>query len=81
MTTASGTVSGARPAPRVCAAVTSVPCLVHLWVAVSGWHGVWMGLLMLVLAAVCVPCAVHIWQHSNVGALQRVMACALATDT
>lgn len=79
MTTA-GLVRSAGPVlhPRVCAAVTSVSCLVHLWVAVSGWHGVWLGLLMLVLAAVCVPCAVHIWQHSNVGALQRVMACALA---
>lgn len=39
----------------MCAAVTSVSCLVHRWVAVSGF----------VLAAVCVPCAVHIWQHSN----------------
>ncbi|WP_350224973.1 hypothetical protein [Arthrobacter sp. efr-133-TYG-120] len=79
MTTA-GRVRSAGPVlhPRVCAAVTSVSCLVQLWVAVSGWHGVWMGLLMLVLAAVCVPCAVHIWQHSNVGALQLVMACALA---
>jgi hypothetical protein len=79
MTTA-GRVRSAGPVlhPRVCAAVTSVSCLFQLWVAVSGWHGVWMGLLMLVLAAVCVPCAVHIWQHGNVGALQRVMACALA---
>lgn len=64
--------------PRVCAAVTSVSCLVHLWVAASGRHGLWLGLLMLVLAAVCVPCAVHIWQHSRVSALQRVMVCALA---
>lgn len=64
--------------PRVCAAVTSVSCLVHVLVAASGRHGALLGLLMLVLAALCVPCAVHIWRHSKVGALQRVMVCALA---
>ncbi|WP_458778737.1 hypothetical protein [Arthrobacter sp. D3-16] len=36
-----------------------------------------MSALMLVLAGLCLPCAVHIWQHSRVGALQRVMGCAL----
>jgi hypothetical protein len=51
---------------------------VHVWVAASGGHGVWLGLLMVALAAVCVPCTVHIWRHGRVGALHRVAAAAVA---
>ncbi|MBP2268834.1 hypothetical protein J3A64_004298 [Pseudarthrobacter sp. PvP004] len=64
--------------PRICAALTAVSCLVHLWLAASGHHQVWLGILMIVLAAVCIPCTVHIWRHSRVGALHQVIVSALA---
>ncbi|BCW47089.1 hypothetical protein StoSoilB5_42730 [Arthrobacter sp. StoSoilB5] len=50
----------------------------HLWLAASGHHGAWLGILMIGLAAVCVPCAVHIWRHSRVGALHQVTISAVA---
>jgi hypothetical protein len=49
----------------------------HLWLAASGHHGAWLGLLMVALAAVCVPCTQHIWRHGRVGALHQVTAAAL----
>ena len=79
-TTAAGRVPARRPVvhPRLVAAVTGVSCAAHVWLALFGQHGVWVGVLMLALAAVCLPCAVHIWRHSRVGALHRVTASALA---
>ncbi len=62
---------------RLCAVVTAVSCAAHLWLAVSGQHGPWLGFLMIALAAVCVPCTVHIWRHSRVGALRQVAASAV----
>ena len=62
---------------RLCAVVTAASCVVHVWLAAFGHHGAWLGMLMLVLAAVCVPCTVHIWCHSRVGALHQVTAAAL----
>lgn len=62
---------------RLCAGVVLASSAVHLWLALQNRHGVWLGALMVVLAAVCLPCAVHIWQHSRPGALHRVMSCAL----
>lgn len=62
---------------RLCAVVTAVSCAAHLWLAVSGHHGLWLGFLMISLAAVCVPCTVHIWRHSRVGALHQVAASAV----
>ncbi|ABM09353.1 hypothetical protein [Paenarthrobacter aurescens] len=80
MTTTAGRVRLAGPVlhPRICAALTAVSCLVHLWLAASGHHDAWLGILMIALAAVCVPCAVHIWRHSRVGALHQVTISALA---
>ena len=63
--------------PRLCAGVVLASSAVHLWLALQNQHGVWLGALMVVLAAVCLPCALHIWQHSRPGALHRVMCCAL----
>ncbi|MFI2565777.1 hypothetical protein [Paenarthrobacter sp. NPDC018779] len=63
---------------RICAAITAVSCLTHLWLAASGHHDAWIGLVMVALAAVCVPCTVHIWRHSRVGALHQVTGAALA---
>lgn len=71
-------VSGPVLHPRICAALTAVSCLVHLWLAATGHHQAWLGILMIGLAAVCVPCTVHIWRHSRVGALHQVTISALA---
>jgi hypothetical protein len=54
---------------------------VHLWLAASGHHGAWLGILMIGLAAVCVPCTVHIWRHSRIGALHQVTVSAVAMIT
>ncbi|SDT62176.1 hypothetical protein SAMN04489743_4016 [Pseudarthrobacter equi] len=62
---------------RLCAVVTAVSCAAHLWLAVSGHHGPWLGFLMIAIAAVCVPCTVHIWRHSRVGALHQVAVSAV----
>ena len=80
MTTTAGRVRSLGPVlhPRICAALTAVSCLVHVWLAASGHHGAWLGILMIGLTAVCVPCTVHIWRHSRVGALHQVMISALA---
>ena len=80
MTTTAGRVRSVGPVlhPRFCAALTAASCLVHLWLAITGHHGAWLGILMIGLAAVCVPCTVHIWRHSRVGALHQVMISALA---
>ena len=47
MTTTAGRWSGsAGPVlhPRICAALTAVSCLVHLWLAASGHHDAsWLG--------------------------------------
>jgi hypothetical protein len=50
---------------------------VHLGAAAAGHHGVWLGVLMVALAAICVPCTVHIWRHSRVAALHQVTLSAL----
>ncbi|MFJ5958030.1 hypothetical protein ACIQC5_18995 [Paenarthrobacter sp. NPDC092416] len=80
MTTTTGRVRSTGPVlhPRICAALTAVSCAVHLWLAASGHHGAWLGILMIGLAAVCVPCTVHIWRHSRVGALHQVTGVAIA---
>lgn len=80
MTTTAGRVRSAGPVlhPRICAALTAVSCLVHLWLAASGHHDAWLGALMIALAAVCVPCTVHIWRHSRIGALHQVTISAVA---
>ena len=80
MTTMAGRVRSSGPVlhPRICAALTAVSCLVHLWLAASGHHQAWLGILMIGLAAVCIPCTVHIWRHSRVGALHQVTISALA---
>lgn len=79
-TTAAGRVPTRRPVvhPRLVAAGTGFSCAAHVWLALFGQHGVWVGAVMLALAAVCLPCAIHIWRHSMVGALHRVTASALA---
>ena len=79
MTTTTGRVRFAGPVlhPRLCAALTAASCTAHLWLAVSGNHGVWLGFLMIAMAAVCLPCAVHIWRHSRVGSLHQVTAATL----
>jgi hypothetical protein len=56
---------------------TAVSCLVHVWLAAAGHHGVWLGVLMVAMAAVCVPCTVHVWRHSRVGALHQVTVTAV----
>ena len=45
MTTTAGRVRSAGPVlhPRICAALTAVSCLVHLWLAASGHHDAWLG--------------------------------------
>jgi preprotein translocase subunit SecG len=63
--------------PRLSAVVTAGSCIAHLWLVVENHHGVWLGVLMLALAAVCVPCTVHIWRYSKVAALHQVTASAL----
>lgn len=80
MATTAGEVREAGPVlhRRMCATVTAGSCLMHLWLAASGHHDPWLGVLMVALAAVCVPCAFHIWRHSRVGALQQVAAAAVA---
>lgn len=64
--------------PRLVAVVTAVSCGVHLWLAASGHHDVWLGVLMVALTAVCIPCTVHIWRHSGVAALHQVTVAAVA---
>jgi hypothetical protein len=80
MTTTAGRVRNAGPVlhPRICAALTAVSCLVHLWLAAAGDHDAVLGVFMIALAAVCIPCTVHIWRHSRVGALHQVTLSALA---
>lgn len=80
MATIAGRVRTSGPVlhPRICAALTAISCAVHLWLAASGHHDAWIGVLMIALAAVCVPCTVHIWRHSRVGALHQVTVSALA---
>ncbi len=79
-TTAAGRVGANRPVlhPRLVAVVTAVSCGAHVWLAVSGHHGVWLGVLMVALAAVCLPCTVHIWRHCRLGALHQVTGAAVA---
>ncbi|WP_285243785.1 hypothetical protein [Pseudarthrobacter sp. fls2-241-R2A-127] len=79
-TTAAGRVRANGPVlhPRLVAVVTALSCAAHLWVALSGHHGVWVSVLMLALAAVCLPCAVHIWRRSGPAALHQVTAAAVA---
>jgi len=78
-TTAAGPARAGRPVlhPRLVAVVTAMSCVAHLWVAIAGHHGAWLGVVMVALAAVCVPCTVHIWRHSRVGALRQVTLSAL----
>ena len=80
MASTTGRVRASGPVlhPRICAVLTAVSCAVHLWLAASGHHQAWLGILMIGLAAVCVPCTVHIWRHSRVGALHQVTISALA---
>jgi len=80
MTTMTGRVRSTGPVlhPRICAVLTAVSCLVHLWVAAWGQHGAWLGVLMIAVAAICVPCTFHIWRHSRVGALHQVTVSAVA---
>ncbi|MBA4102391.1 MAG: hypothetical protein C0488_09190, partial [Arthrobacter sp.] len=80
MTTTPGRAREAGPVlhRRMCATATAGSCLMHLWLAASGHHGPWLGVLMVALAAVCVPCAFHIWRHSRVGAPQQVATAAVA---
>jgi hypothetical protein len=62
----------------MCAAVTAVSCVAHLWLAAGNHHGPWLSMLMLAMAAVCLPCSLHIWRHRRAGAVHKVMASALA---
>ncbi|MET4622296.1 hypothetical protein ABIE18_003765 [Arthrobacter sp. 2762] len=80
MTTMTRRVRSTGPVlhPRICAVLTAVSCLVHLWVAAWGQHGAWLGVLMIAVAAICVPCSFHIWRHSRVGALHQVTVSAVA---
>ncbi|MEW1806466.1 hypothetical protein [Pseudarthrobacter sp. NPDC080039] len=79
-TTAAGRFRANGPVlhPRLVAVVTAVSCAAHVWLAVSGHHAVWLGVLMVALAAVCLPCTVHIWRHSRAGALRQVTTAAVA---
>nr|WP_326962168.1 MULTISPECIES: hypothetical protein [unclassified Arthrobacter] len=63
---------------RLCAAVTAVSCLAHLWLVAGNQHGTWLNLLMLAMVAMCLPCAAHIWHRERAGAARKVMASALA---
>lgn len=78
-TTAAGRARAGGPVlhPRLVAVVTAGSCVGHLGVAAAGHHGVWLGVLMVALAAICVPCTVHIWRHSRVAALHQVTLSAL----
>lgn len=62
---------------RLCAAVTAVSCLAHLWLVAGNRHGAWLTLLMLAMVAVCLPCAAHMWRRERVGAVRKVMGSAL----
>ncbi|WP_284975183.1 hypothetical protein [Arthrobacter sp. efr-133-TYG-104] len=79
MTAFAGRVRSAGPVlhTRICAALTAVSCMVHLWLAASGHHDAWLAILMVGLAAVCIPCTVHIWRQCRVGALHQVTAAAV----
>ena len=63
---------------RMCAAVTAGSCLFHVWLVAGNQHALWLNAVMVAMVAVCLPCTVHIWRHLRVGALQRVMASAVA---
>jgi hypothetical protein len=73
-----GQATGPMLHSRMCAAVTAASCLGHLWLAVGNHHPLWLNVAMVAMVAVCLPCSLHIWRHGRVGALHRVMGCALA---
>ena len=79
-----GTIPAGGPAAgplfhsRMCAAVTAVSCVAHLWLAAGNHHGPWLSMLMLAMVAVCRPCSLHLWRHRRAGAVHKVMASALA---
>ncbi|MDP9983799.1 hypothetical protein J2W14_003222 [Pseudarthrobacter oxydans] len=58
--------------------MTAGSCLFHVWLVAENQHAQWLNALMVAMVSVCLPCTVHIWRHLRVGALQRVMAGALA---
>ncbi|XAS63867.1 hypothetical protein ACOM2C_11235 [Pseudarthrobacter sp. So.54] len=62
---------------RICAAVTALSCLAHLWLVAGNQHGTWLNLLMLAMVAMCLPCAAHIWRRERAGAVRKIMASAL----
>lgn len=62
---------------RLCASLTAASSIGHLLFAASGQHGVWLGVPMVALAAVCLPCAAHIWRLRHPGSLQKVAGCAV----
>lgn len=73
-----GQATGPMLHSRICAAVTAASCLGHLWLAVGNHHPMWLNVAMVAMVAVCLPCSLHIWRHGRVGALHRVIGCALA---